>query len=167
MSVGKRRLDSRVFASAEGRQLRQPSARSRNWGRYRPLRLPRVAAPAPIAPAPIMAGDEVLPTAGCALEARPHVPKSRCRRLLISSSNDLMPSNRYRADSLTMRPTSALGDVQHGTLAFHSGRDQARRQVAGHSPSALCPIVASCIVIIHNKKRWRKWAGRCPARLYS
>ena len=39
-----------------------------------------------------MAGDEVLPTAVCALETRPHVPKSRCRRLLISSSNDLMPS---------------------------------------------------------------------------
>src|SRR4051812_27405505 len=57
-----------------------------------------------------------------------------------------------------MRPTSALGDVRHGAH-FIPDRDQARRQVAGHSSSALCPIAASCIVIVHNNKRLEEMGG--------
>ena len=75
-------------------------------------------------------------------------------------------AHRGRSKLRRQRRCSATDGPARSCVFIPGSRTKTRRQVAGHSPSALCPIVASCIVIIHNKKRWRKWAGRCPARQY-
>jgi len=85
--MGKRRLDSRVFASAKGRQSRQPCGR---WPESGPVSATETRARRR---ARTDHDDEFLPAAGWAHEARPTSVRSRCRTLLISSSSrDLMPS---------------------------------------------------------------------------
>jgi hypothetical protein len=162
MSGEKCRLNSTVFASAKGRQSRQPAGCSQGSG---PVWRPGLSASL-AAPAPMMTDDEVLAAADCAHTAHPHVSPTAIRNagsFIILTDPMLIVRTLGAAP-----PMSVLGNRRLGALVrFHSGsRTRTRRQVAGHSPSALCPIVASCIVIIHNKKRWRKWAGRCPARQY-
>ena len=162
MSGEKCRLNSTVFASAKGRQSRQPAGCSRGSG-------PASAAgthASLTAPAPMMTDDEVLAAADCAHTAHPHVSPTAIRN--VGSSIILTDSMLIVRTLEAAPPRSVLGNRRPGALVrfIPGSRTRTRRQVAGHLPSALCPIVASCIVIIHNKKRWRKWAGRCPARQY-
>src|SRR6478672_6141550 len=75
MSGEKCRLNSTVFASAKGRQSRQPAGCSQGSG---PVWRPGLSASL-AAPAPMMTDDEVLAAANCAHTAHPHVSPTAIR----------------------------------------------------------------------------------------
>jgi hypothetical protein len=157
-----RRSNSTVFASAKGRQSRQPTGGSRELGRYR-----RRGSCVTHRARADHDDDEVLAPASCAHTAQPHVSPTAIRNagspIIRTDSMMIVATLELRRH----RRRSATDGSARSCVFIPASRTRTRRQVAGHSPSTLCPIVASCIVIIHNKKRWRKWAERCPARQYS
>jgi hypothetical protein len=154
------RLNSTVFASAKGRQSRQPPGAPRDGGRQQRPGLVHANHRA-------CADDDRRRSLGGGRlrhTAHPHVSQTAVGN---AGSSIILTGSLLIVRTLQAAlPTSVLatdGPVR-SCIFIPGSRMRTRRQVAGHSPSAFCPIVASCIVIIHNKKRWRRWAGRCPAK---
>jgi hypothetical protein len=161
MSGEKCRLNSTVFASAKGRQSSQPAGCSQRIGPRRPGQM-RVTHGA-------CAHDDRRRNLGGgrprAYGAPACFPDREAERRLIHHPQGA-DAGRGRAKLRRQHRCAATDPWRAHAFSVKRRRPQTRRTVAGCSPSALCPIDASCIVIIHNKKRWRKWAGRCPARQY-